>query len=190
MDASSRTVFNPAYQLGHAMYVYDRVTDTIKKISVTTTGVDADCCYSSGNPTMSADGRWVVFTISSRLAAGDLNLTPDVYVRDRTARTTTLVTSDATGASVAGSHGSAVISANGRHVAFTSDAAFVAADTNGVTDVYVRDLLDGGVFADERRTGRQRLAPALVIAVHQCDGTCRGLSAAVGGLSTVERDPA
>ena len=79
---------------------------------------------------------------ASNLVAGDTNGSFDVFVRDRTANTTSRV-SIATGA--AGAQGNSdswqpALSSDGRYVVFASDASnLVVADSNGLTDVFLRD---------------------------------------------------
>ena len=66
-------------------------------------------------------------------------------MRDRVTGAQTL-SSVATGGTHANGHSSyrMTISANGRYVAFSSDATnLVSADTNGATDVFVRDRVTG-----------------------------------------------
>jgi Tol biopolymer transport system component len=99
---------------------------------------------------VSADGRYVVFDSSAdNLVAGDVNQGTDVFVRDRRTGTTTLVSVGLDGKPAIGvpfntcgdlSVGP-TISADGRYVAFVSTATdLVKGDTNGVADVFVRDL--------------------------------------------------
>ncbi|MBI2899166.1 MAG: hypothetical protein HYY17_03215 [Planctomycetes bacterium] len=99
----------------------------------------------SDMPAASGDGRYVVFHSSaSNLVSGDGNGTIDVFVRDRQAGTTVRA-SVATGGGEGNSKSwFASISANGRYVAFVSEASnLVWGDTNGVEDVFMRDLLTG-----------------------------------------------
>ncbi len=92
---------------------------------------------------ISADGRHVAFTsLATNLVSGDTNPIWDVFVRDLLAGVTTLVSVD--GADLQGNGASGLtqmgISADGRHVAFASDASnLVSGDTNGSSDVFVRD---------------------------------------------------
>jgi len=88
---------------------------------------------------ISADGRYVLFaSFASNLVAGDTNNVWDVFVRDRVAKTTERVSVSNGGAQANGLDGT--ISANGRFIAFLSDAAnVVAGDTNKTSDVFVRD---------------------------------------------------
>ena len=96
------------------------------------------------SPAISADGRFVAFNSeASDLVANDTNGTSDVFVRDLQLGTTTLVSVNRFGTgSGNSSSGASVISADGRFVAFASDASdLVANDINGATnDVFVRDL--------------------------------------------------
>ncbi len=96
-------------------------------------------------PSLSADGRFVAFDCrDANLVPNDSNRDSDVFVRDLTtggcelisARDPALASSSPNGAS-----GSAASSADGRFVAFTSDADnLVSGDTNGCRDVFVRDM--------------------------------------------------
>src|SRR6059036_2743086 len=101
---------------------------------------------SSGSD-ISADGRFVLFLSSaSNLSTNDDGgRFVDVFLRNRTNNTTTLVSVNLTGAGGGNGHSvSPVISTDGRYVAFESEAAnLVANDTNGVSDVFVRNLQSG-----------------------------------------------
>ena len=92
---------------------------------------------------MSADGRFVAFYSEARnLVPNDNNNQTDVFVRDLATGTTELIS-----VSTAGVQGNDVsfdpsISADGRFVAFASEAkTLVAGDTNGSSDVFVHDRL-------------------------------------------------
>ncbi|MEN4030122.1 MAG: hypothetical protein PQ975_05955, partial [Methanobacterium sp.] len=97
----------------------------------------------SYEPSISIDGRYIAFSsYASNLVAGDINGHKDVFVRDRLLNTTTLVSVSSTGEQGNGDSSQPSISADGRYVAFTSYATnLVTGDTNGVSDVFVRDLL-------------------------------------------------
>ena len=96
-------------------------------------------------PSISADGRYVAFaSVASNLVANDTNGTTDVFVRDRQAGTTRRVSISSTGTQGNGGSYYPSISADGRYVAFESDATnLVASDTNGTTDIFVRDRQAG-----------------------------------------------
>ncbi len=134
--------------------------------------------FHSRRPTVSADGRYVAFAShSTNLVAGDTNNLFDIFVRDRTAGTTTRVSVSATGAQTNGvSEFSPFISGDGRYVAFSSQATnLVPGDTNvcppgsggwvgSCKDVFVhdRDADADGVFdetgAGDRATVRVSIA--------------------------------
>jgi Tol biopolymer transport system component len=99
----------------------------------------------SGEPSISADGRFVAFSShASNLAAQDRGHGEDVFVRDLKAHKTTLVSVSSGGEHANGRSLSPAISADGRFVAFTSLASNLAAgDTNGLDDVFLRDLKNG-----------------------------------------------
>jgi hypothetical protein len=110
-------------------------------VSVATGGAQANSI--SWFPSISADGRFVAFSSdSTNLVAGDSNLSPDTFLHDRSSGTTERISVSTSGmqASSAVSHPTTSISADGRVVAFDSDASnLVAADANGVIDAFVRD---------------------------------------------------
>jgi Tol biopolymer transport system component len=98
-------------------------------------------------PQISPDGRFVLFTSSaSDLVSGDNGLfTLDVFLRDRASNTTVLVSANVN--SKGGGNGNSMfgmVSTNGRYVVFQSDASdLVLGDTNGVSDIFRRDLVAG-----------------------------------------------
>jgi hypothetical protein len=99
----------------------------------------------SYSPSLSANGRFVAFySEASNLVPHDTNGEGDVFVRDRLYGTTTLVSLSASGLQANGDCEYPTISADGRCVAFWSLATnLVPGDTNGVADIFVRDLLLG-----------------------------------------------
>lgn len=127
---------------GSQVYVVDRQSGAFEAVSVSDSGVYAN--RGSHTPTISADGRYVVFNSQS------WNLTSDrvsqayenVYIRDRQTRKTELVSATLDGSmplgtSRAGFNNS--MSADGRYVVFFSLANnLVGGDTNAY-DVFVRD---------------------------------------------------
>ncbi|MGE0469387.1 MAG: hypothetical protein AB7L09_10130 [Nitrospira sp.] len=141
------------------VFVRDLQTETTTLVSVNLSGTDSGNGASStrdrdripgvsapDTPAISADGRFVAFTSwASDLVANDNNEQMDVFVRDLQTGTTILgsVNLAGTGSGTGLSFGLA-LSADGRFVAFVSDASdLVASDTNGEFDVFVRDLQTG-----------------------------------------------
>ena len=96
-------------------------------------------------PSISVHGRFVAFqSDSTQFISGDTNNQSDIYVRDRTAGVFERVSVSSTGAQSNGGSRSPSISADGRYVAFTSDASnLVPDDSNSVEDVFVHDRSTG-----------------------------------------------
>jgi Tol biopolymer transport system component len=94
---------------------------------------------------ISTNGRYVLFeTGASDLIAGDTNNASDVLMRDMLAGTNILVSAATNGLPGNDDSDSSVMTPDGRYVAFVSAASnLVADDTNGIRDVFVRDLLTG-----------------------------------------------
>jgi Tol biopolymer transport system component len=84
----------------------------------------------SNHPSISADGRYVAFASTARLASTDRNTISDVYVRDRAAKTTRRVSDDRGG-------DQPFISANGRFVVFRA--------LDGLTRARLVDLEHAGI---------------------------------------------
>jgi Tol biopolymer transport system component len=121
------------------VFVHDRRNRTTERASLTSTGAQAQTFGSE--PEISADGRFVAFQANTGgLVPGDTNGKADVYVRDRRKKTTTRVSLSSTGAQGDDASTISSISANGRFVVFESVATnLVPGDTNGVSDVFLRD---------------------------------------------------
>lgn len=122
------------------IFVHDRQTGTTERISVSSTGNQANAF--SVVPRISADGRLVVFnTSSSNLVPGDTNGAHDIFVHDRQTGTTERVSVASDGAEANAISVSAAISADGKIVSFQSFATtLVPNDTNGHEDVFIHEL--------------------------------------------------
>jgi len=137
--------------VGSEVYVRDVLTATTELVSLTNGGQPLTFVGACGSykgcpfdytPSISYDGRFVAFaTLATNLSPGGNPYSADVFVRDRFLGTTTPVALTTSGALAGSDHPS--LSADGRLVAFTSWAALVPGDTNGVVDAYVHDLSTG-----------------------------------------------
>ncbi len=96
----------------------------------------------SHQPSVSADGNLFAFSsTASNLLQGDTNGVSDVFVRGLLDKNIRRVSVSSSGEQGNKASGPAVISGDGRRVAFCSDASnLVSNDTNNVTDVFVHDL--------------------------------------------------
>jgi Tol biopolymer transport system component len=122
------------------------------RVSVHSDGTEGD--QDSTFPSISSDGRYVAFqSQADSLIDGDTNLFPlyDIFVHDLLTGATTLVSVDSNGIQRNGNSTLPSISADGRYVAFMSDASnLVDGDTNGSTDIFVHDRdADGNGIYDE-----------------------------------------
>jgi Tol biopolymer transport system component len=121
------------------VFVHDLRTGVTRLVSRRTGGVQGN--EFSSEPVISGRGRFVAFTsYASNLVPGDTNEQGDIFVRDRPNGTTVRVNLGPGGAQAQGANsGQPAISADGRVVAFWSEAAnLVPGDTNGMGDVFVR----------------------------------------------------
>ncbi len=129
------------------VFVRDLASGTTTRVSVSATGGEAD--GASTAPQISSDGRFVVFVSSAtNLVAADTNESPDIFVRDLQAGTLERISAGAAGEPADGESGGPAVSADGRYVAFASNARNLIAgeSTEGVDqawDVYRRDRQTG-----------------------------------------------
>lgn len=124
--------------------------DTVR-VSVADSSSGANANGASFLPRATPDGRYVVFlSTASNLVPNDNNGQLDVFVLDNVSGT--IARANLSSAGVEGGAGSnagssdafPMISADGRYVAFVSGSTnLVGGDTNGVTDVFVRDMVLG-----------------------------------------------
>lgn len=137
--ATNLTPINTAER--QQVYVHERTTGTTTLVSIGM-GVAAPN-GDSYQPAVSADGRYVAFSSrASNLVPFDQNERTDAFLHDRMTGQTVCVSVDLQGLPAGGA--SVSVSADGRFVAFSSSGSdLVADDTNGVSDVFVRDMLVG-----------------------------------------------
>jgi Ca2+-binding RTX toxin-like protein len=104
---------------------------------------DAD----AGNPVISADGQHVAFeSRADTLAGRDRDLQPDVYWCDMTTGAIQRVSTPLSDSvNTVGSSGQPSISADGRYVAFTSDAGGLVPGDDNRAGVYRKDMATGQI---------------------------------------------
>jgi len=142
------------------VFVHDRQTGTTTRVSVASNGTQGnDDSGGSGGSSLSADGRFVAFTsIATNLVPGDTNDEYDVFVHDRQTGATTRVSVASDGTQGNGISDSPSLSADGRFVAFRSNATnLVPGDTNKANDIFVHDRQTGVTTRESvDSAGRQR----------------------------------
>lgn len=140
------------------IFIFDLETSITERISVDSNGLEGNKASGfSDLIAVSNDGRYVVFSSeASNLVANDTNTfcedsrtqefinCPDVFVKDRSTNEVRLVSVSSEGVQGNGSSGLPSISADGRYVAFMSEANnLVENDTNEVADIFIHDLQTG-----------------------------------------------
>jgi Tol biopolymer transport system component len=125
---------------GYDVFVHDRQTQETTLVGINSDGTPGN--YGSEQPSISEDGRYVVFlSYSYNLVTDDTNSLTDVFVHDRINKETTRVSVDSGGSEGDGSCLYASQSPDGRYVVFESNSH------NLVPDV------SGGIFIHDRVTG-------------------------------------
>jgi Tol biopolymer transport system component len=139
------------------VFVRDMQQNTITLASRAVGSNGAKGNGSSGDVSLSADGRYVGFdSASSNLHPDDADGTLDVFVRDLQQSTTTLASRAGTtdGPKGNGDSAGSALSADGRIVAFVSAASNLdPADTDTNFDMLVRDLQQGSTTLVSRAAG-------------------------------------
>jgi len=154
---------------GIDFFVRDRVTETTELVSVNSAGQQANATFRivDARTDMSADGRFVVFVSPATNlidadgdgafdddANGGLS---DIFVRDRVAGITELVSVNSAGEQGNGASARTAISRDGRYVIFSSQATnLVDIDGDGVIDADANGSLQD-VFLRDRESGTTEL---------------------------------
>ncbi|MCY2931606.1 MAG: cadherin domain-containing protein, partial [Planctomycetota bacterium] len=125
------------------IFVRDRLTGATERVSVSSSGEQAN--GASGAPSISADGRYVLFeSVGSNLVSGDTNGRIDIFVHDRQTGTTQRVTVSSNGVEQNGDSQDGRISGDGRYAVFASYATnLVPGGADRHSDIFVRDLQAG-----------------------------------------------
>ena len=150
LDGRYITYISQAFNLSPAdtnafvdVYVHDVDTGTTFLASRDSSGVVGN--GTSIDPDISADGRWIVFrSVSTNLDPSDGNTIADIYRHDQQTGQTIRISVSSAGVGTNGDCAIPSISADGNLIAFTSSGSnLVPNDTNGLDDVFVRDLAAG-----------------------------------------------
>jgi WD40-like Beta Propeller Repeat len=129
----------------HLEVLEDRTMPSISAVSLALNGETGNGFSGASQKSLSVDGRYVVFeSYADNLVSGDTNGVGDIFVSDRQTGMIERVSVGPGGIQGNGRSTAGVISGDGRYVAFISYADnLVSGDTNGGTDVFVRDRQSG-----------------------------------------------
>jgi Tol biopolymer transport system component len=135
----------PGGQDSYDVYRFDRVAGTTQRVSVSSSGVAGDS--TSGDPAISADGRYVAFASSaSNLAPCLGSCYQDIFVHDCDTGNTYRILVGIDGLSANESSFSPSISADGRYIAFMSHASnLVPGNRMAFYDLFVVDRTTGAI---------------------------------------------
>ena len=119
---------------------------------------DANGASEGNRQSLSANGRYLLFqSAATNFVPGDTNGLADLFVRDSKTSLIRRVNTSSSGEQANGESGDFALSGSGRYVVFSSLATnLVPNDTNGVRDVFVKDLVtDSTVRISMRSDGSQ-----------------------------------
>lgn len=121
------------------IYAYDQLTKKLTRVSVNNSGTPGN--KPSFSASISSDGRYVAFTSrATNLVDGDTNDKQDIFVRDRKDGTTVRISISNFGEQADQDCHEAVISADGRILAFSSAASTLDEnDNNRSADIFICD---------------------------------------------------
>jgi hypothetical protein len=145
------------------IYLVERESGAIERIDVNDAGETADSF--SSYPALDSTGRWVAFSSAATNLAPSVSvgIVRELYVRDRVAGTTTLLSVDPSGSPSGASFDTIDMSWDGGTIVcatFADDLGPV--DTNGVFDVYAYGLHSGvWSLVSVSSTGAQGFHPSL-----------------------------
>jgi Tol biopolymer transport system component len=159
------------------VYVRDRQSGTTELVSVGADGTRAEVGFFD-RPAISADGRFVAFSTFTALVAADTRPNSlDIYLRDRAAGTTELISVNTDEISADGRSDAASVSADGRYVAFQSDFTNLVPEPGELfpdENIFVRDRAAGRYCAadtaepeswpsGQTRVGARRSSPSFSV---------------------------
>lgn len=129
---------------GGGVFRKDLQTGELIRVSTSSSGVAA---WAGDYPAISADGRYVAFqSYDPNLLPGNDSGETQIYVKDLQTGAVIRASSDSNGNAANGYSSTAHFSADGRYVAFGSNADnLVEGDNNGVVDIFLKDLQTGAI---------------------------------------------
>lgn len=125
------------------LFLHDQQTGAVERVNVGNAGAQATAATDL-QADVSDDGRYVVFqSRAAGLVAQDTYGQPQIYLRDRVAATTTLLSADPGGVAAASGAFEPHISGDGRYVLMRSSSQLGADMVHGWNDIYRLDRQSG-----------------------------------------------
>lgn len=143
------------------IFIRDRHLGVTHRVSVSESGGQAD--RDSFLPSLSADGRYVVFeSLATNLVKRDVNNASDIFLVDRTLEEVRRLSASEAGDEGNGPSMLATISSGGSHVAFRSFSTnLVESDGNSSWDVFLYEISTGNLALISRSSGGVQGNPSL-----------------------------
>lgn len=164
------------------VFVRDMQLGVTERISVTSTGAQANQRSDPGRIT--PDGRFVVFESDADLVPSDTNGQKDAYRLDRQTGQLSLVSVTAAGVQGTGWSYHPDVSDDGQRIVFTSgNDNFVAGDTNGSLDIFLKDMTTGSLTrVNTTATGAQSTSSSCTWPYISGDGSTVAFSSTASNL--------
>ena len=124
------------------IYVRDLQNNSTTRVSVASGGVEAS--GPSFEPAQANNGRTAFTSFATNLVSNDTNTVSDIFLYEENSslQVTRRVSISTSGEEANGPSSTPAISPDGRFIVFMSDASnLVPGDTNGVTDIFLHDVL-------------------------------------------------
>lgn len=144
----SRSAIVPGDGSSDDVFIKDMQTGDVVRVSNSYVNVGQSSNHNSYDPEFSSDGRYLVFhSAANDIVPGDASHAIDVFRYDIQTGETLRVSVPASGDDAVGGESIyASVSGDGRYVVFESTATnLVSGDTNGLRDIFVKDMETGVV---------------------------------------------
>ena len=170
------------------VFVKDLISGSLTLVSTSQTGAKGSA--ESYVTSLSSDGTKVGFhSYASNLDPNDTDARVDVYVKDVATGTLTLASTTETGVKSNGFSDHAIVSADGTAVGFFSNSTNLdVADTDGVGDVYVKDLVTGTLTLASTSAAGSKGSNFSFLSSLSSDGTKVGFDSQAGNLHPNDTD--
>lgn len=164
------------------IFVHDRLTGETTRVNLSSAGTEAN--GTSRYPSISGDGRYVCYvSMASNLVPNDRNAASDVFLHDRQTGRTVLVSRNSAGIQANDSCLYPVVSADGRFVAYYSDATnLVPGDLNHARDIFFFERASGRTTLRSISSAGVQANDGCYLPVLSADGHCVAFDSVASNL--------